>query len=138
MKSPIKHEGLTEIFNGIDVDQTKDYIEVHSATYIDRVVERHNHWMQHIPIDNEPMPMTSDSENAKTLEEDESTTIEQILALEEEYQFKCRSATGELIFAMVTTRPDISFPIIKLCQYNSYHMTGYELTLINTAHGQLE
>ena len=43
MKSPIKHEGLTEIFNGIDVDQTKDYIKLHSATYIDRVVERHNH-----------------------------------------------------------------------------------------------
>ena len=33
--------------------------------------------------------------------------------------FKYRNATGELIFAMVTCRADISFPVLKLTQYNN-------------------
>lgn len=33
--------------------------------------------------------------------------------------FKYRAATGKLIFAMVTCRPDISHSIIKLTQYNN-------------------
>ena len=119
MKSPIKHEGVTELFNGIDISQTRDYIKIHCNTYLDRVFKRHHHWMDTIPFDNEPHPMRSDSEYATTLEEDSSTTIDQIVILEEEFQFKYRSVTGELIFAMVTTRPDISFHIIKLCQYNA-------------------
>ena len=43
MKSPIKHEGLTELFNGVDVQQTRDFIKVHSDTYLQRVVKRHGH-----------------------------------------------------------------------------------------------
>ena len=118
MKSPIKHEGLTELFNGVDVQQTRDFIKVHSDTYLQRVVKRHGHWMRDIPVSNEPHTMTSTSDYARLLEADESATIDEIVALEEEFQFKYRSATGELIFALVTTRPDISFPVIKLCQYN--------------------
>ena len=116
MKIQIKYEGHTEIFNGVDIDQTKDYTKVQSATYLDRVFKRHDHWLKGIPIDNEPLPMSSDSEHGKTYKEDESTTIDQIVALEEEYRFKHRSATGELIFTMVTIRPNINFQIIKLCQ----------------------
>ena len=33
--------------------------------------------------------------------------------------FNYRQAIGELIFAMVTCRPDISFPLIKLSQYSA-------------------
>ena len=119
MKSPIKHEGLIEIFNGINVDQTRDYVKLHCRTYLEHVMKRHDHWMHDIPVDNEPHPMNSDNSYAKLLEEDSSSTIEQIRDLEKEFKFKYRSVTGELIFAMVTCRPDISFPIIKLCQYNS-------------------
>ena len=33
--------------------------------------------------------------------------------------FSYRQAIGELIYAMVTTRPDISFPVIKLSQFSA-------------------
>ena len=119
MKSPIKHEGLTELFNGIDVLQTRDYIKLHCSTYLQRVLKRHEHWIKDIPYDNDPLPMNNDTAFAKVLETDASTTIEETIELENEFKFKYRSVTGELIFAMVTFRPDISFPIIKLSQHNS-------------------
>jgi hypothetical protein len=34
-------------------------------------------------------------------------------------KFNYRQAIGELIYAMVTCRPDISYPIIKLSQYSA-------------------
>lgn len=37
--------------------------------------------------------------------------------LEDEMGFSYREALGEILFAMVTTRPDISFPVIKLSKF---------------------
>ena len=62
--------------------------------------------------------MTSDSKQMNELEQNRSNTIEEIIVLEKEFKFKYRSATGELIFAMVTCRQDISFHTTKLSQYN--------------------
>ena len=42
-----------------------------------------------------------------------------IKKLEDEHGFKYRTATGELIFAMVTCRPDIAFAVMKLSQFNN-------------------
>ena len=39
--------------------------------------------------------------------------------LEEEMGLKYRQATGELLFAMVTCRPDISYAVLKLTQHNN-------------------
>ena len=39
--------------------------------------------------------------------------------LQQEMGFNYRQAIGELIYMMVTCRPDISFPLIKLSQYNN-------------------
>ena len=46
------------------------------------------------------------------------TDPEEHKKLEKEMGFKYRACTGELIFAMVTCRPDISFAVLKLTQYN--------------------
>ena len=40
-------------------------------------------------------------------------------ALQLELGFNYRQAIGELIFLMVTCRPDISYPLIKLSQYST-------------------
>ena len=48
-----------------------------------------------------------------------STDIQQIHQLQEKYGFKYRTATGELIFAMVACRPDIAFAVMKLSQFNN-------------------
>ena len=39
--------------------------------------------------------------------------------LEQKMGFKYRAATGELIFAMITCRPDISNAVLKLTQFNN-------------------
>ena len=42
-----------------------------------------------------------------------------IQTLQIEMGLNYRQAIGELIFLMITCRPDISFPLIKLSQYSS-------------------
>ena len=126
MTVPIKDEGLIKLFNGVNVTQTKDYVKVHVSSYLERVFERHQSWMKNYPECNEPLPMKPDKELARALEHEEAPLdkdgeVDQkaIMALETEFGFKYRSATGELIFAMVTARPDISYATVKLCQYNT-------------------
>ena len=47
------------------------------------------------------------------------STDELKLSLQNEMGLNYRQVIGELIFLMVTCRPDISFPLIKLSQYSS-------------------
>ena len=117
----MKELDLINRFSGMDINQTRDYVKVGNKTYTKRVMERHSHWMKDFPPSNDPVPMNPNPDSQHKLENEDnmSTTAEDIQQLEREFQFKYRSATGELIFAMVTSRPDISFPCVKLCQYNS-------------------
>ena len=126
MSVPIKEEGLVQLFNGINITQGQDNIKIHVTSYLERVLERHKDWLQHYPTNNEPLPMKSDKDTARELESaqpamtaDGKIDENAIKQLEQEYGFQYRSITGEMIFAMVTARPDISFATVKLCQYNS-------------------
>ena len=64
--------------------------------------------------------MTSDKKLLHTLETiigpDDIAEINNLIC---EAGFKYRNATGELIFAMMTCQADVSFPIMKLSQYNN-------------------
>ena len=43
---PPKRMGSVTLFNGIDVEQTRDYIKISVETYLERVCEKHmNGWM---------------------------------------------------------------------------------------------
>ena len=69
---------------------------------------------------NYPIPMSEDKHYIRQLESAElPSTEEQKIALQVEMKFNYRQAIGELIYAMVTRRPDISFPLIKLSQYSA-------------------
>ena len=39
MSAPLKREGLLRRFNGIDIDQAKDFIKVHCQTYISKILQ---------------------------------------------------------------------------------------------------
>ena len=83
------------------------------------MLERHKHWLDKVPVKNARVPMRSDKKYLEELENcSKEVDPEQVEELEKEFGFKYRAATGELIFAMVTARVDISFPVVKLCQYN--------------------
>jgi hypothetical protein len=38
---PIKRQGLLDMFNGIDVTQTRDYIKIDCHTYVDKFCEKY-------------------------------------------------------------------------------------------------
>lgn len=117
MSAPLKREGLLRRFNGIDIDQTQDFLKVHCSTYISKIIEKKSFDLT--ITSNKPTPMTSDNDLIRQLDTAVGPTNDaDKQALEKEMGFKYRNATGELLFAMVTCRPDISNAIIKLTQFN--------------------
>ena len=63
--------------------------------------------------------MESDNKYQAKIEEATPATPEELKSLEEKYGFSYRQAIGELIYVLVTCRPDISYPLIKLSQYST-------------------
>ena len=118
MSAPLKREGLLYRFNGIDINQTRDYIKVHCQTYISKILKDK-------PFDltitsNKPTPMTADNDMIKLLDTSVGPSNDaDKQQLEKDMGFKYRAATGELLFAIVTCRPDISNAVIKLTQFNT-------------------
>ena len=115
----VKELGMITRFNGIDVLQTCDYVKLYNQTYIEKILEQHAwiHQGDEIPNAKFSIPMHSESMYTRKLETTDLPTVEEINGLEHEYGFGYQQAIGKLIYALVTCRPDISFPVIKLSQY---------------------
>jgi hypothetical protein len=75
-------------------------------------------WMKNAPITTDrptPLPTTPPWTKAfSTAIGDPSKKVQ--ADLEDKYQFSYRSAIGELIYAMITCRPDISYAVVKCAQ----------------------
>ena len=55
LKIPLKRQGLLDMFNGIDVIQTRDYIKINCHTYIDKFCGKYlNTWLNKVPINRDP------------------------------------------------------------------------------------
>ena len=121
MTVDIKELGTIERFNGVDVLQTKHFIKLYNNTYINKILQRHDwiHQENITPLHNLPLPMKSDTQYQRNLEQQPIPTEKEIIQLEKEMGFGYRQAIGELIYALVTCRPDISYPVIKLSQYST-------------------
>ena len=66
-----------------------------------------------------PIPMRNDSNYLAELEQAKGpSTQEEQRDLAMQMGFNYRQVTGELTFAMVVCRPDISIPVTKISQYN--------------------
>ncbi|KAL7555072.1 hypothetical protein ACHAWF_018706 [Thalassiosira exigua] len=116
---PLKRQGLIEMFNGMDVVQTRDYIKLHCKSYIERIFEKHlASWMKHVPISSDrPLPMKTEPNYLKRLlTAVGSTDPKEHAKLAKEFGFSFRSGIGEIIYPMSTCRPDLSFASIKLSQ----------------------
>ena len=66
-----------------------------------------------------PLPMRSDAAYARNLETATPLTQQQRENLKKEYGFTYRQGIGEILYALVTCRPDISYATIKLSQYST-------------------
>ena len=107
-------------FNGINLIQTRLCITVHCRIYIDRILERHG-WQNILNnINKGAVPMTSDSKIISELKQ--TTGLDNPIdkrKLEKEMGFLFQTAIGELIYAIVTCRPDLSFVVTNLSQYSN-------------------
>ena len=116
----VKSLGTISCFNGIDVEQKRKYIKIYNFTYINKMLIKHD-WIRQEPNHNHkfPAPMISELSYQRKLETSETPTEQEIAQLEKKHGFRYRQAIGELIYALVTCQPNISFPIIKLSQYST-------------------
>ena len=63
--------------------------------------------------------MDPDNKYQAKLENSTPATLDELQSLEDKYGYNYRQAIGELIYILVTCRPDISYPLIKLSQYST-------------------
>jgi dUTP pyrophosphatase len=118
MKIKIKDLGLLSRYNGVDIDQTQDYIKLHANTYIEKILIGHPWFDPQKFHHHKPIPMKSETEYIHRIESSVPPITERDkIDLQHEMGFNYRQGIGELLYAMVTCRVDIAFPVIKLSQY---------------------
>lgn len=119
MTIDVKYLGQISRYNGVDVLQSRNFIKIYNRTYIDKIGNQYSWLNNSTPLQEAtPTPMIATPQFRKQLETTEPASEEQLKILERKYGFSYRKGIGELIYAMVTCRPNISYPIIKLSQYS--------------------
>jgi hypothetical protein len=94
--------------------QTPTFITIHCGSYIRKLLSNHG-WDDMKPTH---LPMPADNEYIRTLDTATAPTNEAPChALVEQVHFQYHGAIGELIRAMITCCPDLSFPVVKLSQF---------------------
>ncbi len=63
VKIPLKRQGLLNMFNGINVIQTRDYIKIDCHTYIEKFCSKYmDTWLNKVPTTkNRPTPLPTDA-----------------------------------------------------------------------------
>ena len=118
MKNKLNDLGTVQLYNGIDVDQTRDYIKLSCESYIDKIVSHHGWENEHVA--NVPIPMRSDSQTIREIQESTGPTDKrEQKELQDRMHFSYRQAIGELIYAMSTCRVDIAAAVIQLSQHSA-------------------
>jgi hypothetical protein len=120
---PMKRQGYLDMYNGIDVMQTRDYIKISTTTFLNKITEKYlSTWMQNFTTtEDRPTPLPSDATWLKkfnTAIGNPDPIIQKKLATS--MQLTYRSGVGELIWAMSTTRPDLAYASVKLSQAKCY------------------
>ena len=120
MSITVKFLGQISRFNGVDILQSRHFIKLYNKVYIEKILQRHD-WIhtEKTPPHQFPLPMKPDNNFQRLLENQPIPTEDEIKKLENEMGFGYRQAIGELIYALCTCRPDISYPVIKLSQYST-------------------
>jgi deoxyuridine 5'-triphosphate nucleotidohydrolase len=120
MTIDVKELGMISRFNGVDVTQSRNFVRLSNATYL-RKIFLHHTWLkdEHPLTKNRPIPMSDSASYQRKLEDAIPLTPEELDSVEKEMGFTYRQAIGELIYALVTCRPDISFACIKLSQFSA-------------------
>ena len=128
--------GVLQDFNGVQIEQSAEYVVLSGAKYINRVMRTHG-WekpsphesdSEHkaIPFSPEVIPQLYKDKGPEEHTPDHST-------LEESVGFSFRSLLGELMYAYVTCRPDIGYHVTTLSKFSSAPALVHYHTLKNVA-----
>ena len=115
---PLKRLGLITLFNGLNVTQTQHYIKLSCTTYIERICEKYlDTWLRTHNIPNRATPLPQHDTFAKSFLNAVGNPDPAIQdELSTRMGLKYRNGVGELIYALVTCRPDISYAVVKCAQ----------------------
>ena len=119
---PMKRQGYLDMYNGVDILQTRDYIKISSSTFIEKITEKYlATWMQNYNTPaTRPTPLPPDPAWHKDLNGAVGDPDPKAQAkLAKQMQVTYRAGVGELIWAMTTTRPDLAYASVKLSQGNN-------------------
>ena len=115
---PLKCLGLISLFNGLDIIQSRDYIKVSCKSYDERICEKYlDGWLSKHHMANRPTPLPQNDSFVKSFLSATGNASETAQAkLSASMGIKYRNVLGELIFALVTCRPDLSYAVVKCAQ----------------------
>ena len=119
---PIKRQGLVTLFNGVDILQSRNYIKISAETYIEKMGSKYlEMWHKEVQMMAErPLPIPTHESFIKAFNADSGNPDVKIQKeLQQWFKFGYRSGVGELIYAMVTCRPDISAVTVKCAQHST-------------------
>ena len=118
LKVPLNDLGVIKKFNGVNIQQTRWYIKISCQDYLLKILES-NGWLD-LKASNQPIPMRQDPTYHRQLElAERPTSPQQQEHIQKDAGFSYRAAIGELIYALVIARPEISLSTTKLAQYGT-------------------
>ena len=115
-------DSILESFNGVDVEQTRDYIKISCTSYIERLLKSHG-WDTGPPNESpyrahiEPLSPSITQQLDTDIGPLENTPESAVLATK--MSFSYRSVLGELMYAYVVCRMDIGYAVTKLARYST-------------------
>ena len=119
MKIEVKDLGILDRYNGVDIRQTAHYVHLSCEVYIDKIVKGHEWITDDMHSARFPIPMIAESKFSRQMEDAKAPEdYKAQIKLQHEMGIHYRQVIGELLYAMVTCRPDISYPVVKLSQYS--------------------
>jgi hypothetical protein len=110
---PMSRYGMMKYFNDIDISQFRTRVSISSKTYLDTVFKKYD-WNDIIPTS---LPMNPSNEFARALDYVKPLEPTQRSHLDST-RFRYRAVIGELIWTMITMRPELSYPIVKFIQFS--------------------
>jgi hypothetical protein len=116
---PLKQMGLLDLYNGLDAVQTWDYIKINCSTFLNEISIKHlSTWMKNFNVPTgcpNPLPRRETFIKPYLLATgDPDHALQDKLA--KEMGFGYQLGIGELIYAMVSCRPDISYAVMGCAQ----------------------
>jgi len=116
LRIEVKHLGLINRFNGVDVHQKREYIKITCEKYLYNMLKNYD-WLETLPQPN-PIPLPAKPKYITKLEQAKTpTTVTEKDRLRQRMGFNYRQVIDKIIYPMMKCRPDIAYDATKLSQY---------------------